>query len=255
MRKRTLLIYLVKKYLEKLLPIKYQLPLRFIYSQRTNKLDEEMTYVSKLLKEKRRFLDVGANVGIYSFYFKNSFKNIDAFEPLKEISYRLEYYQNESLKVHNCALSNKKGEFQIYIPFISGQTVASLSSLEKRNGDCKVRIVKVDKIDNYDFDDVDLIKIDVEGHEEYVIEGARNVIKKNMPILIVEIEQRHIKKQIEEVFQTILKLNYFGFFLQNGNLTSLDQFNYESHQKKYLNNITSKQYINNFIFLPKDMNP
>ena len=76
----------------------------------------------------------------------------------------------------------------------------------------------VDKIDNYDFDDVDLIKIDVEGHEEYVIEGARNVIQSNKPILIVEIEQRHLK-QIEEVFQSILKLNYKGFFLENGNLT------------------------------------
>ena len=122
--------------------------------------------------------------------------------------------------------------------------------MEKRDGDYKVRIIKVDKIDNYDFDDVDLIKIDVEGHEEYVIEGARNVIKKNMPILIVEIEQRHIKKQIGEVFQSILKLNYSGFFFENGNLTSLNQFNYDLHQKLHLNNVTSKKYINNFIFLP-----
>ena len=209
-----------------------------------------MTYVSNLLKEKRRFLDIGANIGIYSFHFKNSFKSIDAFEPLKEISYRLEYFQNQSLKVHNCALSNKRGEFHIYIPYLSGKAIASLASLEKRDGDCEVRTVKVDKIDNYYFDDVDLIKIDVEGHEEYVIEGARNVIKTNMPILIVEIEQRHLKKQIEEVFQSILKLNYSGFFLQNENLTPLNKFNYDLHQKLYLNNVTSKQYINNFIFLP-----
>tara|TARA_B100002019_G_C21172333_1_gene549124 strand:+ start:58 stop:825 length:768 start_codon:yes stop_codon:yes gene_type:complete len=252
MRKRILLIGLIKKYIEKFLPVRYQLPLRYFYSQRTNKLDEEMVYVSNLLKEKRRFLDVGANIGIYSYHFKNSFENIDAFEPLTEISYRLKYFQNECVKVHNCALSNKKGEFQIYIPYLLGKAVASLASLEKRDGDYKERIVKVDKIDNFDFKDVDLIKIDVEGHEEYVIEGARNVIKKNMPILIVEIEQRHIKKPIEEVFQSILKLDYNGFFLQNGGLTSLRQFNYDSHQKLYLNNVTCKQYINNFIFIPYD---
>ena len=255
MSKRTILIGLIKKYIEKFLPVRYQLPLRYFYSQRTNKLDYEMVYVSNLLKEKRRFLDIGANIGMYSFHFKNSFQHIDAFEPLKEISYRLEYFQNESLKVHNCALSNKKGEFKIYIPYLLGKAVASLASLEKRNGDYKVRIVKVDKIDNYDFEDVDLIKIDVEGHEEYVIEGSLNVIQKNMPILIVEIEQRHIKKPIDEVFQSILKLNYKGFFLQYGNLTSLNQFNYHSHQKLYLNNVSSKEYINNFIFLPNDINP
>ena len=255
MSKRIVLISLIKKYIEKILPVRYQLPLRYFYCQRINKLDDEMTYISNLLIEKRRFLDVGANIGIYSFHFKKSFKYIDAFEPLKEISYRLEYFQDEYLKVHNCALSNKKGKFEIYIPYLLGQGVASLASLEKRDGDHEARIVKVDKIDNYDFDDVDLIKIDVEGHEEYVIEGARNVIKKNKPILIVEIEQRHIQKQIEEVFQSILKLNYNGFFLQNGNLTSLTQFNYDSHQKLFLNNVTSKKYINNFIFLPNDINP
>ena len=250
MRKKSLLVGLLKKYIEKFLPVRYHLPLRYFYSQKTNKLDAEMTYVSNLLKEKRRFLDIGANIGIYSFHFKKSFKSIDAFEPLKEISYRLEYFQDESLKVHNCALSNKRGVFQIYIPYLSGKAIASLASLEKRNGDCEVRNVKVDKIDNYDFDDVDLIKIDVEGHEEYVIEGARNLIKRNMPILIVEIEQRHLKKQIEEVFQSILKLKYNGYFLHNGNLTTLNKFNYDLHQKLHLKNVTSKQYINNFIFLP-----
>ena len=250
MRKKSLLIGFLKKYIEKLFPLRYQLPLRYFYSKKTNKLDDEMIYVSNLLREKRRFLDIGSNIGIYSFHFKHCFQNIDAFEPLKEISYRLEYFQNESVKIHNCALSNKKGQFKIYIPYLSGKAIASLASLEKRDGDCEVRTVRVDKIDNYYFDDVDLIKIDVEGHEEYVIQGARNVIQANMPILIVEIEQRHLKKPIEEVFQSILKLNYDGFFLENGNLTLLHQFNYELHQKLHLNKVTSKKYINNFIFLP-----
>ena len=55
--------------------------------------------------------------------------------------------------------------FQIYIPYLFVRAVTLLASLEKRSGDFKERIVKVDKIDNYDFDDVDLIKIDVEDHE------------------------------------------------------------------------------------------
>ena len=60
----------------------------------------------------------------------------------------------------------------------------------------------------------------------------------------------NLKKQIEEVFQSILKLKYNGFFLHNENLTTLNKFNYDLHQKLHLKNVTSKQYINNFIFLP-----
>ena len=56
---------------------------------------------------------------------------------------------------------------------------ASLASLEERGGECEVRTVKVKTVDDFDFNDVDLIKIDVEGHEQSVIGGAINVIKKN----------------------------------------------------------------------------
>jgi FkbM family methyltransferase len=241
---------LLKKIAEKFLPLRYQLAFRYLYLKKFNKLDEEMFYVSKLLKNKRRFLDIGANVGIYSYHFRNTFKNIDAFEPLNEITHRLQSTQNQSLKVHNVALSNKSGELQFHIPSINGKTFPPLASLEKRDGKCEVRTVKVDTVDSYDFDDVDLVKIDVEGHEKYVIEGARKVIEKNMPILIIEIEQRHIKNQIDEVFQSILNLNYDGFFLQNGNLTSLNEFNYGINQKPYLENVMAKEYINNFIFIP-----
>ena len=248
------MIELLKKIIEKIIPKKYQLSIRYFYMKMTNKLDEEMFYVSRLLKSKRRFLDIGANVGIYSYYFKNTFQNIDAFEPLEEITYRLKSIQYKSLKVHNVALSNKIDELQFYIPIIDGKIVPPLASLEKRDGDCEVRTVKVNTVDDYDFNDVDLIKIDVEGHAQCVFEGAHKVIKNNMPILIIEIEQRHIKNQINDVFRSILNFNYSGFFLQKGKLTSLNEFNYEFNQKPYLKNVIAKEYINNFIFIPNKVN-
>ena len=55
MRKRSLFIGILKKYIEKILPVRYQLPLRYFYSNKTNKLDYEITYVSNLLKKKGGF--------------------------------------------------------------------------------------------------------------------------------------------------------------------------------------------------------
>ena len=212
-----------------------------------------MFYVSKLLNNKRRFLDIGANIGIYSYHFKNSFQKVDAFEPLSEITHRLKPFQNANFKVHNVAVSNKVGDLKFNIPMANGKPIPSLASLEERDGECEVRTVKVETVDNYDFNDVDLIKIDVEGHEQCVIEGAIKVIKKNKPILIVEIEQRHINTDINEVFDTILNLNYRGFFIQNGQLNSLSNFSYELNQKPFLLNVDCDEYVNNFIFTPNQL--
>ena len=241
---------LLKIISEKVIPARYQLALRYFYLKSTNKLEEEMLYALNFLDKKRRFLDIGANVGIYSYFFKNIFKKVDAFEPLSEITYRLKSIQDESLAVHNVALSNRTGELQFYIPLINGKTYPPLSSLEKRDIESEVRTVKVETIDGYDFNDVDLIKIDVEGHEQSVIEGAQKVIEKNKPVLIVEIEQRHILNSINEVFDYITNLNYSGFFIQKGRLTSLNEFSYELNQKPYLDDVMNDEYINNFIFLP-----
>tara|TARA_Y100001978_G_C23645085_1_gene410312 strand:- start:357 stop:1118 length:762 start_codon:yes stop_codon:yes gene_type:complete len=242
----------LKNITEKIIPIRYQLHLRHFYLRINNKLDKEMFFVYKFLEKKRRFLDVGANVGIYSFHFRNIFTNIDAFEPLRDISYRLSAIQNDLLKVHNIGISNCRGELQLFIPYYNGNKAPAWASLEKRKGKCELRTITVKTIDDYNFQDVDLIKIDVEGHEESVIAGAHKTIKKTMPILIVEIEQRHIEKEINKVFLSILNLNYDGFFIDSGNLVSIDQFSYHKHQKPFLEDVNNKKYVNNFIFLPNN---
>ena len=179
----------------------------------TNNLDDEMFYVAGLLKKSRRFLDIGSNIGIYSFHFKDTFTKIDAFEPLKEITYRLTPFQNKFFQIHHVAMSSKKGRLSLYIPCNNGRQLTPLGSLEKRMGECEERLIDVNTIDSYCYSDVDLVKIDVEGHEQSVILGAVKTLQRTMPILIVEIEQRHIKKNINDVFQCILDLNYAGFFL------------------------------------------
>ncbi len=241
----------LKKIALRILPEKYHLFFIVWYLRLLGKLDPEMIFVTSLLTGKRRFLDIGANTGIYSYYFSKIFRHVEAFEPLSEITYRLDQISSESISVQNFAISDKDDQQNIYIPLVDGKPVPTLASLEKRDGEYLERNIPVKRIDSFNFCDVDLIKIDVEGHEKSVLLGAQETIRLWQPIMIIEIEQRHITFNMNEVFNVILDLDYEGFYLNNGQLMPISFFSYETHQAPYLRNVKNKNYINNFIFVPK----
>jgi len=241
----------LQKIIEKILPKKYHLPLYFFYFKFRKYLEPEMFIVENLIESNYRFLDIGANLGIYSYYFRNKFKFINSFEPLKEVSNGLKALNLKNIRVHNTAISNQEGTRILHVPMLLGNPSPGLASLEKRDGLCKEHIVKVETIDSFSFDDVSLIKIDVEGHELSVLRGSIETIKRCRPIILVEIEQRHIKQDIKDVFSEFLNLNYNGFFLKRNKLISISKFDCKKHQKLFLKNPLDNIYINNFIFSPK----
>ena len=239
----------IKLLAEAIMPVHLQLPLRYSYRRLKGTLDEEMLYVNSLLMNRRRFLDVGSNVGIYSYHFLRRMKKVEAFEPIKEITYRLEAHANRSLSIHNCALSNEVATLPFHIPVDDrGNLIPSWASLEPLEQKCVTRNVPVKRLDDFAFADVDLFKIDVEGHEMNVINGALETIKKCKPIMLIEIEQRHISVPIWSIFQQIADLGYTGCFLSAGNPIDIEYFEYEKHQKPFLDDVMNKGYINNFIF-------
>jgi FkbM family methyltransferase len=243
---------LLKNVVKTIFPRHLQLWLSYNQNKLRGTLDPEMLYVERILTKRRRFLDIGANVGIYSFHFSSTFAQVDAYEPISEITYRLRDMGRESIHTHSVALSNGSGDLNFYIPIRDGNAVPGLASLEMRDKPYEERLVKVKRLDDYVFEDVDLIKIDVEGHESSVIKGAIQTIQKTFPILIVEIEQRHISKPIDEVFSLITEIGYDGYFLKNDELISIEKFSYSIHQEPFLSCVNDDAYINNFIFLRSD---
>ena len=241
----------IEKFFKNHLPPKIYFLHKYLRMKSKNQLDDEMFYVAKLVCGNGRFLDIGSNIGIWAYFMRNKFPKIDAYEPISEITERFRSLNFDQINIHDVALSNKIGKLKFFIPLdANGTKQTGLSSLEHRHGKCEERIVDVKTLDTYAFDDVKLIKVDVEGHEQSVILGAIETLRKCSPILVVEIEQRHLECDISDVFNSILELNYEGFFLVEGHLTKLNQFTYEKCQKPFLKNVASKEYINNFIFIP-----
>ena len=244
------MINFFKKVVEIIIPPSKQLFLRLVWYKIFDKIDEEIIYADNILKRKRRFLDIGTNVGIYSYYFSKKFKKIESFEPIKEITYRLKALKNKDIRLYNLALSNRNGNLKFYIPIKNGKLIPPLATLEKRSKPYEERNVDVKRLDKFNFSNIDLIKIDVEGHEYKVILGALKTIKKNLPLIICEIEQRHTSIPMSKIFKLVESLGYNGFFFKNHRLHELKKFSFKIDQKPYLQNVENKKYINNFIFIP-----
>jgi len=70
---------------------------------------------------------------------------------------------------------------------------------------------------------IGFIKIDVEGHEKNVLGGAKNLIAKNKPNLLVEIEERHSNEKVENTINYINGLGYKSYYLEKLSLISTNK--------------------------------
>ncbi len=240
---------LFKKIVLRLIPLRYQLPLRFQYERLIGRLEPEMDILEDLLGSKKLVVDVGANVGLFSYFLSKMGKDVEAFEPLPECANAIDAYRSSRIRVHNVALSSMPGTLKLSTPIIDGVPYPGNSSFTAVEGPHESREVSVQILDQYNYDEVCLIKIDVEGHELDVLKGATQTLCRERPVLLIEIEQRHLQIPMAEVFDYVLEQRYNGFFLFSAKLIPLSGFVYEIHQAP--ENINSHAFINNFIFLPE----
>jgi hypothetical protein len=118
-----------------------------------------------------------------------------------------------------------------------------------------VREVSTMTLDSFDFRPIAVIKIDVEGHEGSVLDGAARTIAQERPVLVVEIEERHHPGLSAQIFERILRKDYACFFLDAGRLK---QFTSETiMQLQPVGAVPSigrrmRGYVNNFIFVPAE---
>ena len=176
---------------------------------------EQLIFLDKICNkdEITHFLDIGANIGYYSLYFKK-INNIFAFEPNKKNFLRLKEnneLNNLNIKMYNFGLSNTNSDSEIWYTNkdkMGGSTIYEKNDPELKKYNYK-NIIK-EKILTKKLDDIIdinnskiLVKIDVERHEKKVLEGMTKMIEQNN--IIMQIEIGHDQKN--EVFSYINKLN------------------------------------------------
>ena len=211
--------------------------------------EKEIKLIPKLLSNCNRAIDIGANVGVWSYWLSKYAKQVESFEPNPKVFNALKNIKIKNVNSYNIALSNKTGSVDLLIPKGSkgfSNQGASLSSI-KVQGEHKSISIEAKRLDEYNFLDVDFIKIDVEGHEHEVIEGARETIKKFKPTMVIEMEEKHNQIPIEEQISSVEKMGYQCCVFINETIIKIKEIDLD----KFHRNPTNKDtYLFNFIFYP-----
>lgn len=235
------------------LPSRYQVPLKYLYSKLRGDLEPEMALLPMLLKRSDRVIDIGANRGVYAFSFAKLATRVELFEPNPACSKVLASWaaQKPNVRLHPVALSDHEGSAELHIPVdASGVEHDSSASIEKSvSGQFRQQVVALSTLDSFHFSQVALIKIDVEGHELSVIQGAQKTISFNMPALLIEIERRHASNPFSSVFNILNREGYQSFFFDGKSLRSIDEFDVDRDQRFENLGVNNATYINNFLFL------
>ena len=156
------------------------LPEKYIYGDAVmnlNMIEILESWYNKKRKEKNHVIDVGANIGLMTAYFSKHWKKTTAFEPSRKSFACLEKNCNkENISLHNLGLSNKDDKvlFAEYTKSEIDQIILTKTVLKKNWTSSEIEVTYLDK---FKFKDVDLLKIDVEGHELQVVQGAEKTIK------------------------------------------------------------------------------
>lgn len=165
--------------------------------------------VSSLLirKKGRLFIDVGAAFGYYSFLLQDNFNGVLAIEPHPKnvrIIERVKERNNYSkVKVLQGAISDENGTAKLYLSYraLDGLGGHSLSSraiyVSSPLKYIKVSTVTLDSLLRTSIG-ADLIKVDVEGAEWRVLNGAKKVMDK-IKSWLIELHESTRKTELEEL--------------------------------------------------------
>lgn len=136
-------------------------------------------------RRRRVAVDGGAHIGLWSAPLLRAFGNVVAFEPHPDnVCCLVSNCVSQRLIVHQAALSSAEGLAKLYGD--GGKSMGySLEEFRDIEGmpPLSCRTVALDFLA---LENVDLIKLDVEGHEFEALQGARRTIEKWRPVIVIE---------------------------------------------------------------------
>jgi FkbM family methyltransferase len=235
--------------------------LRFLYRAwkarwRDQRLEIEVARA--LIRPGDLAVDAGANKGAYLYWLRQFVErtgSVLAYEPQPQLANYLQRactaFGWSNVHVQSVALSNRAGKSTLHVPGSGISPGASLESSVLENVTGSRLECLVDTLDHQlvDRPGPTFLKVDVEGHELALFEGAAETLRRHKPALLFECERRHLSKHtMQNVFSFLLEgFGYSAFLLHRRSLLPLSRFDPDVHQSNKGDRFwDAPDYFNNF---------
>ena len=153
--------------------------------------EPELAVLDQLMRRGGTAVDVGANQGFFAYALSELADRVVAFEPNPDYALFARVMLRGRAEVHRLALADKPGRATFRVPIDHDGTVLHLAgSLKGTHGQFpreRAYDVEVRTLDSFALTDVRFIKVDVEGSEREVLDGAGATIARDRPVLLLEL--------------------------------------------------------------------
>lgn len=213
--------------------------------------EKEIDLFCGLIKKHFCIIDIGANRGTYSYPISKRISRngkLYLFEPLPELFYYLKngFINKKNIFVYEKACGNIAQSKPIRIPLYNGTKGLGSASFVNNFKDFLEMDLEVLKIDDLKLSRIDLLKIDVEGYETFVLEGALHSIRKSKPVILVEIDWNMGNEYFDRLTNLIRDLDYRILSLTGNIFLEVGSSEFNSNKL----NFHEAGYRNNFFLIP-----
>ena len=153
--------------------------------------DNALNHVQKW----RTCIDIGSNIGQWTRPLAEKFRSVVCFEPNPNfVECFRRNIDEKNVILWQYALSNKVH---------SASQDFNSTQLKNAPGDIKCRT-----LDSFGLTEVDLVKIDVDGYEVPLLQGARDTLKNNNPVICIEMKRKKRTKITQNADAILQELGY-----------------------------------------------
>ncbi|MFA6543127.1 MAG: FkbM family methyltransferase [Limisphaerales bacterium] len=189
---------------------------------------KESRFIRRYLKPGMVFFDVGSNVGYYTLLaapIVGKHGRVHAFEPVSEqhddLRANVERNQLQNVVPERLIITDRAGTMEINLGSEDNAGTASVDLVYRESR--PTESVSCTTLDEYlrerGVAQVDVLKIDVEGHEPFVLRGMAGTLRTLRPLLLVEVRGdmlEEVGSSREALFEQIAAHGYVPYALTRG---------------------------------------